>query len=62
MNPFKLYYLVDQAGPIDGEKVFMGNYADLASAKAQAATDAVAHYSVEQSQDDGATFSIVFIT
>lgn len=58
---FKLYYLIDQDGDMNGDKEFQADFNDLASAQAKAVADAVAHYSVEQDQNNGAVFSIVFI-
>lgn len=58
---FKLYYLVDQSGDINGDKSLVGSYSNLSDAQAQAVTDSVSHYSVEQEQEDGAIFSIVYI-
>lgn len=56
-----LYYLVDQSGDINGDKTLEGSLSDLSSAQAQAVSDSVVHYSVEQTIDGGATYSIVFI-
>lgn len=61
MNPFWLYYLVNQSGLIDGDKTLTGKYPDLASAQAKAIFDGIAHYSVENNIDDGENFSIVYI-
>lgn len=58
---FKLYYLADQSGDIYGDKCPQGVFNDLAGAQARAVIDACQHYSVEQYQGDGATFSIVYI-
>lgn len=57
---FNLYYLVDQAGDVYGEKSLVGAFTTLALAQAKAAADAVAHYSVEQSTDIS-TYLVVFI-
>jgi hypothetical protein len=54
-----LYYLVDQAGDISGEKALEGSYLDLAHAQEQATSDGVAHYSIEDSTNGITT--IVFI-
>lgn len=58
---FRLYYLVDQNGDINGDKTLAGSYSSLAAAQAQASSDAVAHYSVEENLSGGADYQIVFI-
>ena len=62
---FKLWYLADQSASdefgINGAKTFTGVFTSLADAQAKAVSDGVAHYSVEQSQDAGGIFCIVFI-
>jgi hypothetical protein len=57
---FKLYYLIDQDGDINGDKTLQGSYSDLSSAQAQAASDSMDHYSVEQTVDN-VVYSIVYI-
>jgi len=63
---FNLWYLVDQTASgqqgIYDVKSFTGSYASLALAQAQATADGIAHYSVEQKQqDDGTGWDLVFI-
>lgn len=58
---FKLYYLVDQLGDIHGDKYLNGTFASLALAQAHAASDGMAHYSVEQLDDNGAGILIAYI-
>ena len=58
---FNLYYLVDQSGDINGAKTLTGSFMDLPSAQAQAASDGVSHYSIEENIGNGAIYSIVFI-
>jgi hypothetical protein len=60
---YNLYYLLDQTGDIHGDKVLYADspYPDLASAKAQAAADGIAHYSVELLSDNGIDMTVVFI-
>lgn len=57
---FKLYYLVNQAGALDGDKALKGVFGSLALAQAQASTDGISHYSVEQIQDLEENECIVF--
>jgi hypothetical protein len=60
---FKLYYLIDQtaANGIDDAKTLQGSYDDQADAQAQAVSDGVSHYSIEQLNEDGYSTTIVFI-
>jgi hypothetical protein len=57
---FILYYLADQSDDINGAKTLTGSFMDLPSAQAQAVSDGVAHYSVEETLDN-VIYSIVFI-
>jgi hypothetical protein len=62
---YNLYYLVDQTASglagINDTKTLQGSYSTLTLAEAQAATDEVEHYSIEQDLGGGATAAIVFI-
>jgi hypothetical protein len=65
MNPYRLWYLADQTASgsqgIYDTKTFTGNFVDLPTAQAQAATDGIAHYSVELDRGNGIDFDIVYI-
>jgi len=56
---YELYYLVDQNGDINGDKVPQGYFSTLADAQAKAANDGIAHYSVELERIE--CVSIVYI-
>jgi hypothetical protein len=56
---YSLFYLADQNGDINGDKIFEGYFVSIADAQAKAAADGVAHYSIEV--DAGADVRIVFI-
>jgi hypothetical protein len=58
---FNLYYLSDQSDEIDGTKYLVGSFDTLAESLNRATTDGTAHYSVEQTQDGGSTYCIVYI-
>lgn len=58
---FKLYYLANQLGDIHGEKYLNGSFESLALAQSQALSDGVAHYSIEQLDDNGAGILIAYI-
>lgn len=57
---FKLYYLADQTDDINGAKTLTGSFMDLASCQAQAESDGIAHYSVEETLDN-VIYSVVYI-
>lgn len=60
MMEFNLYYLINQAGDIGGDKYLQGSYSDISSAQSQATTDGVQHYSIEQNDGSG-RYTVVFI-
>lgn len=58
---YSLYYLADQAGPIDGDKEIQGKFSSFEDAKSQADCDGVEHYSIERDLDSGAGVEIVYV-
>lgn len=55
---YYLYYLLDQTGPIDGDKVFIGSFLTQEDAGQKALDEEMGHYSIERVEGMDAT--IVF--
>jgi len=58
---FNLYYLTDQSGDINGSCTLAASFNSLAAAQAQAATDSVAHFSVQEFSNTTTGGTIVYI-
>jgi hypothetical protein len=56
---FSLYYLIDQSGEITGAKNFVGLFATILDAEAQAEIDQVIHFSIEQPIMGGSTIVVI---
>lgn len=59
VETYDLYYLANQNGSIDGDKVWVAQLATKEEAHARALADGVQHYSIET--DEGYGYTISFI-
>lgn len=59
---YNLFYLLDQSGDINGDKILQGNspYPSIESAQVQALSDEINHYSIERIDSPTCT-TIVYI-